>query len=102
MQRCQEGLENKMRGKWCFYYSIDLLYYKFQRISLNWGGSFINSPKWSKKKNTIINPKHNDYKCLQYVLTVALNYQKIEKDPQRISKMKNFIDQYNWKETKFH
>ena len=35
--------------------------------------------------------------CLQYAVTVALNYQNIEKELHRISKIKPFIDQYNWK-----
>ena len=34
-------------------------------------------------------------------LNVALNYEQIEKDPQRISKIKPFTDQYNWKEIDF-
>ena len=38
---------------------------------------------------------------LQHALTVALNYVQIKKDPQRISKIKPFIDQYNWKEIDF-
>ena len=29
---------------------------------------------------------------------MPLNYQNIEKDPQRISKNNPFIDQYHWKE----
>ena len=49
----------------------------------------------------IKNPKNNDDKCFQYALTVALNYKKIKKDPQRISKIKPFIDQYNWKDIDF-
>ena len=32
---------------------------------------------------------------------VALNYEQIKKDQQRISKIKPFIDQYNWKEIDF-
>ena len=47
------------------------------------------------KKKATINPKDNDDKCFQYALTVALNYEQIKKDPQRISKIKPFIDQYN-------
>ena len=38
---------------------------------------------------------------MQYALTIALNYQNIEKNPQRISKIKPFIDQYNCKEINF-
>ena len=50
---------------------------------------------------TTINPKNNDDKCFQYALTVALNHEQIKKDPQRVSKIKSFIDQYNWKEINF-
>ena len=38
---------------------------------------------------------------LSICFTVALNYQNIKKDPQRISKIKPFIYQYNWKEISF-
>ena len=38
---------------------------------------------------------------LSICFTVALNYQNIKKDPQRISKIKSFIDQCNWKELSF-
>ena len=34
-------------------------------------------------------------------MTVVLNYEQIEKDPQRISRITSFIDQYNWKEINF-
>ena len=62
----------------------------------------INSPQWLKNKKATINPKDNNYdKCFQYSLTIALNYKQIKKDPQRISKMKPFIDQYNWKDIDF-
>ena len=72
------------------------MYYDFNKISINRGGSYIDSPNWLKNKGSTINPKNNDYKCFQYVVTLALNLDKIKKDPQRISKIKHFIDQYNW------
>ena len=66
------------------------------------GGSYIDSPKWLKNKKTTVNPKNNDNdKCFQYALTAALNYEQIKKDSQRVSKIKPFIDQYNWKEIDF-
>ena len=37
----------------------------------------------------------------EYALTVALSHQHIANNPQRISKIKPFIDQYNWKEIDF-
>ena len=85
-----------------FFDSDDLLYYHLQKISLNRkGSSYIDSPKWLKNKEATINPKNNDNNCFQYALTVALNYQNIKKYPQRISKIKPFVDQYNWKEVDF-
>ena len=54
-----------------------------------------------KKKKAIISPKNNDDKCFQYAATVALNYQKIKTIPEKISKIKLFIEQYDWKETNF-
>ena len=82
--------------------SFDPLYYKFHKISLNRGGSYIDSPEWVKNKNATINPKNKkDCKCFQYAITAALKHQNIKNNPERISKIKPFIDQYNWREIKF-
>ena len=81
--------------------SVDLLYYNVHRISLNRGGSYIVSPNWLKNKKAATNPKINDDKCFQYAGTPALNHEQIKKDPERISKIKPFIDQYNWREIEF-
>ena len=70
-------------------------------ISLNRGGSYIDSPKWLEVKKSTINPKNNDDICIQYAVTLALNIHRIKKDPQRIFKIKPFIDQYNWKDIEF-
>ena len=101
LQRYQEGLEESLRGSEFIFNSVDALYYDLNKISLSRGGSYIDSPKWLKNKKATINPKSNDDKCFRYALTVALNYEQIKKDPQRILKMKPFIDQYNWKEIDF-
>ena len=98
LQRYQEGLEESMRGSKFVFDIIDLLCYELYKISLNRGGLYIDSPEWLKNKKTTINPKNNDDNCFQYPLTVTLNYQSVKKDPQRISKIKPFIDQYNWEE----
>ena len=46
-------------------------------------------------KKSAINSKNNDDICFQYAVTVALNHDKINGDPPRVSKIKPFIDQYN-------
>ena len=93
--------EESMRGSEFVYDSVDVLYYNLNKVSFSRGGSYIDSPKWLRNKKATINPKNKDGKCFQYALTVALNYKQIKKDPQRISKIKHFIHQYNWKEIDF-
>ena len=44
-QRYQEGLQEKMRGSDFEFDGIHLLYYDFNKISLNIGGSYIESAK---------------------------------------------------------
>ena len=71
LQRYQEGLQEKMRGSDFEFDGIHLLYYDFNKISLNRRGSYIESAKWIKDKKSTINPKNNVYKCFQYALTVV-------------------------------
>ena len=97
LQKYQERLEKSMKGKEFVDDSVDLLYYKLHRISLSRVGSYIDSPEWLKYKKATINTENNDAKCFQYAVTVALNYEQIKKDPQRIARIKPFIDQYDWK-----
>ena len=55
-----------------------------------------------KKNNTTINPVNKkDNKCFQYAVTVALNHEEIGKHSERITKIKPFINKYNWEETNF-
>ena len=101
LQKYEENLQNKMRGSDVEFDGVNFLYYNFNKISLNRGGSYIDSPKWLKDKKSTINLKNNDNKCFQYTVILALNVARIKKDPQRISKIKPFIDQYNWKDIEF-
>ena len=95
-----ESLLQKYEEKFEFD-GVNFLYYDFNKTSINRGGSYIDSPKWLKDKKSTINPKNNDDKCFQYAVTLALNLDKIKKDPQRISKIKPFIEKYNWEDIDF-
>ena len=77
--------------------SVDLLSYHIHKIGLRRGRSYIKSTKWILDKRATTNPKNKDNKCFQYSITVTLNHQNIENQPERISNIKSFIDQYNWK-----
>ena len=86
--------EKKKRGSEFVFDSVDLLYCNLHKIA----GSYLDSPKWLKTEKATINPKNNDDKCFQYV---ALNYQNIKNNPEGLSKIKPFIEQYDWKEIDF-
>ena len=101
LQKYEDNLQNKMRGSDFEFNGVNFLYYDFNKISLNRGRSYIDSPKWLKNKKSTINPKNNDHKCFQYAVTLALNLDNIDNHPERISKIKPFIDQYNWKDIDF-
>ena len=101
LQKYEENLQNKMRGSEFEIDGVNFLYYDFNKTSINRGGSYIDSPKWLKNKKSTINPKNNDDKCFQYAVKLALNLDKIKKDPQRVSKIKPFIEKYNWEDIGF-
>ena len=52
-----------------------------------------NADNNNNNNNNNSNNNNNDF---QNALDDALNYQTIEKDPQRISKLKPYINKYNW------
>ena len=73
------------------------MYCKCHNINPNCEGSYIDSPVWIKNKKTAINPiNKKDNKCFQYAVKVELNHEEIKKDPQKITKIKPFIDKHNW------
>ena len=66
--------------------STDALYYDLNKISLNRGGSHIDSPEWLKNKKATINLQNKDDRCFQYAVIVTLNCQNIKNNPEMISK----------------
>ena len=60
--------------------------------------SELNSLGWLQSKKEAIINDDNDF---QITLDDGLNYQNIEKDPPRISKLKSYINKYNWEGIKF-
>ena len=79
----------------CYYFAVKNL-------------SELNSLGWLPgKKETVNNNNNNYYYCYYYynefqnALDDALNYQTIEKHLERISKLKPYINKYNWKGINF-
>ena len=101
LQKYQDNLQNKTKGSDFIFNGINYLYYDPNRITISKGGSYIKSPKWLKDKKCTINQKNTENKCFQYATTLALNFINIDKHHQRISKIKPFIDNYNWNDINF-
>ena len=101
LQKYQNNLQNKMKGSDFIFSGINYLYYDLNRINISKGGSYIESPKWLKDKKCVVNQKNNDNKCFQYAATLALNFNNINRNPQRISKIKPVINNYKWNDINF-
>ena len=59
--------------------------------------TFIESPDWTKNKKCSINPQNKDNICFQYSVIICLYHKEIKNNPERISKIKPFINNLNWK-----
>ena len=85
-----------MKGTEFDFVCVHLLYFKCVKINPNRGGSYIDTPNWIRNKKASINPiSTKDNKCFQYTVTLPLNYKKLKKDPQRMTKIKPFIGKYS-------
>ena len=86
-----------MKGSSFIFERIDLLEYHLCKINLNRGSSYTDSSACIKNKGVTINTKNTkNNNCFQYARTGALNYRNIGHHPERISKLKPFIGNYNW------
>ena len=95
--RYQHDLETSITGSDFIFNSVQFLYYKCHKVNFGRGGSYIYSPEQITQKKAKINPKNKDDKCFRYAVTVALSYREIESNPERVSKIKQFINKYDWK-----
>ena len=101
LKKYEENLQEKMKGSDFEFDGVNFFCYDFNKTSINRGGSYIDSPQWLKNKKSTINPKNNDGKCFQYAATLSLNLNSIDNHPEKISKIKPFINKYNWKDIVF-
>ena len=102
IQKYKELIEYSTKNSGLNLEGVKLMNYDINKITINRGGSYIESPTSLKSNKCTINPQNkNDNNCFQYALTVALNYEEINNHPEKLSKMRPFIYQYNWDEINF-
>ena len=73
----------------------------FHRLNLTRGSSYIPLPDWLAKKKAIINPKNSDLECFKWAAIAAMKWEEIDRDHQRISKLKRYKDDFDWDGIKF-
>ena len=73
----------------------------FHQLELTRGASHIELPKWIAEKKAVINPKNEDEECFKWAVVASLHHEAIEKDPQRVSKLRPFAEQYDWEGLEF-
>ena len=66
--------------------------YYLHKITLKKRKIVHKSPKWLENKKATINPQNNDDKYSRYAITVTLNHQNFEKNSERISNIRPFIN----------
>ena len=96
LSRYQIGLETSIKWSDFVVDSVQLLYYKCHKINFKRGRTYIDSSARTKKKE-----KQIWIMKLINVYSIASSHDTIERDPQRISKIKTFINKYNWNRIKY-
>ena len=73
----------------------------FHRLNLTRGSGYIPLPDWLAKKKAIINPKNSDLECFKWAVIAAMRWDEIDRDHQRISKLRRYEDDFDWDGIKF-
>ena len=74
----------------------------FHQLNLTRGSSYISLPDWIVNKKAVINPKNeNDKECFKWAVIAGLDHKEIGKDPQCISNLRRFANNYNFSGLKY-
>ena len=71
----------------------------FHQLNLTRGSSYLPLPDSLARKKAIVNPHNDDEECFKWSVIAA---EKVGmKDPQRVSNLRKFTDNYDWSGLKF-
>ena len=71
----------------------------FHQLNLMRGSSYLPLPDWLARKKAIVNPHNDDEECFKWSVFTAENVGM--KDPQRVSNLRKFTDNYDWSGLEF-
>ena len=63
------------------------------------GSSYLPLPDWLASKKAIVNRHNDDKECFQWLVIAAENTGM--KDPQLVSNLRKFMDNYDWSGLEF-
>ena len=87
---------NALKGSNLIFDGINLTLVQFIKIKLKRGGSYIPTPNWISVKKATINPKNTkDDCCFPYSIVACVHNNEIDYHPNRITKLKAFINKYD-------
>ena len=71
----------------------------FHQLNLMTGSSYLPFPDWLVRKKAIVNPHNDDEECFKWSVIAV---EKVGmKDPQRVSNLRKFTDNYDWSGLEF-
>ena len=56
---------------------------------------------WIARKKVIINPQNDDKECFKWAVITASKWMDIKFNPERVSNLRKFIDNYDWSGLEF-
>ena len=71
----------------------------FHQLNLTRDSSYLPLPDWLGRKKAIVNPHSDDEECFKWSVIAVENAGM--KDPQRVSNLRKFTDNYDWSGLEF-
>ena len=71
----------------------------FHQLNLTRGSSYLPLPDWLVRKKAIVNPHNDNEECFKWPVIAAENTGM--KDPQCVSNLRKFTDNYDWSGLEF-
>ena len=102
IEHMQQQIENPaLRDSKFVFDGIIQMDIDLHRLNLTRGSSYLPLPDWLAKKKAIINPKNSDLECFKWAVIAAMRWEEIDRDHQRISKLRRYEDNFDWDGIKF-
>ena len=97
-----EKESNRLRRSNFIFSSVDLTYLQVTKINLKRVGTYVSTPERIFNKKAIINPNNfDDEFCFAWSIIISIHYDEIGIDHKRISKLKRFVNNYDWSDVSF-